>query len=72
MPRLAVNMMVLNGASVLPRCLLPLKGIIGELVVIDTGSTDNTKQVLEDVAFTAWTRTLLLRTPSSPRFLFFH
>ena len=44
-------MMVLNGARVLPRCLLPLKGIIGELVVIDTGSTDNTKQVLEDVAF---------------------
>ena len=50
MPRLAVNMMVLNGASVLRRCLLPLKGVVDELVVADTGSTDGTREVLEEIA----------------------
>jgi len=49
-PRLAVNMMVLNGAAVLRRCLLPLRGVVDELVVADTGSTDGTKQVLEEIA----------------------
>jgi hypothetical protein len=48
--RLAVNMLVLNGESVLRRCLLPLKGIIDELVVVDSGSTDNTQHVLEELA----------------------
>jgi len=50
MPRLAVNMMVVNGEKILRRCLMPLKGAIDELVVIDTGSTDKTKQVLDDLA----------------------
>jgi glycosyltransferase involved in cell wall biosynthesis len=50
MPRLAVNMMVLNGAKVLRRCLLPLVGVIDELVVIDCGSEDETRQVLEELA----------------------
>ena len=51
MPRLAVNMMVLNGASVLRRCLMPLAGAVDELVVMDTGSTDNTRAVLEEIAW---------------------
>ena len=42
MSSIAVNMMVLNGASVLRRCLLPLKDIVTEVVIIDTGSTDDT------------------------------
>ena len=50
MPRLAVNMMVVNGEQVLRRCLMPLKGAIDELVVVDTGSTDNTKKVLDGLA----------------------
>jgi len=43
-------MMVLNGAVVLRRCLMPLKGSVDELVVVDTGSTDDTRTVLEDIA----------------------
>ena len=50
MPRLAVNMMVVNGEKILRRCLLPLKGAVDELVVVDTGSTDNTRQVLDEIA----------------------
>ena len=50
MPRLAVNMMVLNGAAVLRRCLLPFKGVLDELVVVDTGSTDDTLEVLIEIA----------------------
>ena len=48
--RVAVNMIVLNGAAVLRRCLLPMKDAVSELVVVDTGSTDDTQHVLEDVA----------------------
>ena len=48
--RVAVNMIVLNGAAVLRRCLMPMKGAVSELVVVDTGSTDDTQHVLEDVA----------------------
>jgi hypothetical protein len=50
MPRLAVNMLVLNGASVLRRCFHNLKGIVDELVVVDTGSTDGTQKVLEEIS----------------------
>lgn len=50
MPRLAVNMMVVNGEQILRRCLMPLKGVIDELVVIDTGSTDKTRQVLNEIS----------------------
>jgi hypothetical protein len=50
MPRIAVNMMVLNAGRVLRRCLLPLKGVVDELVVVDTGSTDDTEDVVRQVA----------------------
>lgn len=50
MPKIAVNMMVLNGAAVLRRCLLPLEGIVSEIVVVDTGSSDDTLDVLAKVA----------------------
>lgn len=50
MPRLAVNMLVLNGEKVLPRALLPLAGAVDELVVIDSGSEDGTYKTLERIA----------------------
>lgn len=50
MPRLALNLFVLNGAQVLWRCLAPLVGVIDELVVVDCGSEDETRGVLESVA----------------------
>jgi len=49
MSSIAVNMMVLNGASVLRRCLLPLKDVVSEVVVVDTGSTDGTLEVLTKI-----------------------
>lgn len=50
MPRLALNMLVLNGEAVLPRCLRSVAGAIDELVVVDTGSTDRTREVVSDLA----------------------
>jgi len=50
MPRLAVNLLVLNGASVLRRCFRNLRGVVDELVVVDTGSTDGTREILEEIA----------------------
>jgi glycosyltransferase involved in cell wall biosynthesis len=45
MSSIAVNMMVLNGETVLRRCLLPLKNVVSEIVIVDTGSTDKTLEV---------------------------
>jgi glycosyltransferase involved in cell wall biosynthesis len=42
MSSIAVNMMVLNGETVLRRCLAPLKDVVSEVVIVDTGSTDKT------------------------------
>lgn len=48
-PTIAANMMVLNAATVLPRCLRSVRGVLDELVVIDTGSTDDTIEVVTDL-----------------------
>jgi hypothetical protein len=54
MPRLALNLLVLNAATVLPRLFKSLwpknadSPIIDELVVVDTGSTDNTSDLLAE------------------------
>ena len=52
MPRLAVNLLVLNGEKVLERALRPLAGIVDELVVVDSGSEDGTYKVLEGLVST--------------------
>ncbi len=50
MPRLALNLLVLNGEAVLPRCLRSVTGAIDELVVVDSGSTDRTREVVTELA----------------------
>ena len=47
MPTLSLCMIVRNEAELLPRCLESVKGVVDEIVVVDTGSTDDTKGVAE-------------------------
>ena len=41
----SVCMIVKNEEKVLARCLDSLKGLYEELVIVDTGSTDSTKEI---------------------------
>lgn len=42
--RLAVAMIVRNAAKLLPETVVSIRGIADEIVVLDTGSTDDTVQ----------------------------
>lgn len=50
MPRLALNLLVLNGEAVVRRCLASVVGAIDELVVVDSGSSDRTRKVVVELA----------------------
>lgn len=41
-PAISLCMIVKNEASSLPRCLRSVRGTVDEIIVVDTGSTDNT------------------------------
>ena len=41
-PKLSACLIVRNEAARLPRCLSSLSGVADELIVVDTGSTDDT------------------------------
>jgi glycosyltransferase involved in cell wall biosynthesis len=43
-PRVSLCMIVKNEEANLPSCLEPLAGLFHEIIVVDTGSTDNTKE----------------------------
>lgn len=43
--RLSLCMIVKNEEENLPRCLEPLRAVLDECIVVDTGSTDRTKEV---------------------------
>ncbi len=44
-PKVSLCLIVKNEAHNLAACLTPFRGIVGEIIVVDTGSTDNTKQI---------------------------
>lgn len=44
-PTLALVMIVKNEEAVLDRCLRSVRGIVDEIVIADTGSTDRTKEI---------------------------
>lgn len=46
-PLLSLCMITKDEADALPRCLESVKGIVDEIVVVDTGSTDETPQIAE-------------------------
>ena len=45
MVSISLCMIVKNEEAILERCLDSLEGLMDEIIIVDTGSTDNTKQV---------------------------
>ncbi|HVB88400.1 MAG TPA: glycosyltransferase [Candidatus Dormibacteraeota bacterium] len=48
MPTLALSMIVKNAARDLPECLASVRGVVNEIIVADTGSTDETVTVARE------------------------
>ena len=44
-PIVSLSMIVKNGAETLGRCLASARELVGEMVVVDTGSTDDSKAI---------------------------
>ena len=42
---ISLCMIVKNEEAVLARCLDSLRGLMDEIIIVDTGSTDNTKEI---------------------------
>ena len=45
---ICLNMIVKNEAHVIERCLISVKHLINYWVIVDTGSTDGTQQIIRD------------------------
>ena len=43
--RIALTMIVKNEAATLDRCLASVRDLVGEIIFVDTGSSDNTKDI---------------------------
>ena len=45
MPTISLCMIVRNEENVLARCLESVKDVVDEIIIVDTGSTDRTKEI---------------------------
>lgn len=54
MNRISLAMIVKNEQSHIAKCLLSVKDYIDEMIVVDTGSTDNTRQIATDCGATVY------------------
>ena len=50
--KVSLTMIVKNEQQYLPRCLASIEGIIDEIIVVDTGSTDRTKEIAREFGAT--------------------
>jgi len=48
MPRIALSMIVRNAAATLGACLDSVRGVVDEIVIADTGSTDTTAEIARE------------------------
>ena len=48
MPTICLNMIIKNEAPVIRRCLDSVKPFIDSWVIVDTGSSDDTQQIVRD------------------------
>jgi hypothetical protein len=44
-PRLGLSMIVRDGADTLRNCLESVRGLVDEMIVVDTGSTDSSPEI---------------------------
>ena len=47
--RVSLCMIARNEALTLPRCLTSVAGLVDEIIVVDTGSSDNTRTVAQEL-----------------------
>ena len=47
MVTISLCMIVKNEEKILRRCLDSIKGLMDEIIIVDTGSTDNTRKIAE-------------------------
>jgi glycosyltransferase involved in cell wall biosynthesis len=44
-PLISLCMIVKNEETILPRCLASVQGVVDEMIIVDTGSTDKTREI---------------------------
>ncbi|MBW2304034.1 MAG: glycosyltransferase, partial [Deltaproteobacteria bacterium] len=44
-PLVSLCMIVKNEETTLPRCLESVRGAVDEMIIVDTGSTDSTREI---------------------------
>lgn len=48
---ISLCMIVKNEEKILSRCLNSVKGLVDEIIIVDTGSTDKTKAIASHIGF---------------------